>query len=119
MGEILRDPSYVYQGGSGEEQEWLDPMSASYGGLNPFFVGQNLPISPYGLGGSLNKTGEWVSVARGNRTDLGGSWSAFKDSFADAWLNNGSVSLGRRMYYATHHDWEKGKKTYLTLMTPR
>lgn len=106
MGEILRDHNYTYQGsgGTADEKEWADPMSGSYGGLNPFFVGQNLPISPYGLGGSLNKTGEWVSVARGNRTDLGGSWSAFKDSFADAWLNNGTISLGRNALITKGYD---------------
>lgn len=83
-GASLSDPSY----GLNETN--------FYGGLNPLYLMQNAPTSPYGTQGSLQRNSEYHDIVRGLNENEGGWWSTFSDSFVNSWYNNGSISLGRR-----------------------
>lgn len=89
-----------YSGGGTDDE---DPMTVLqntnfYGGLNPMYYLQNAPISPYGSQGSLQRNSEYHDITRGANENSGGWWSDFADNFANSWLNNGSVSLGRNYF---------------------
>lgn len=71
-----------------------------YGGVNPLYVMQNAPVSPYGEDGYLDRNSEWQNLSKGNVTQLGGAFDSLSDSFLDSWYNNGTVSVVRRALVA-------------------
>ncbi|WP_251454832.1 glucosaminidase domain-containing protein [Veillonella intestinalis] len=82
-------------------EEWKN--TNYYGGVNPLYVMQNAPVSPYGEDGYLDRNSDWQNISKGNVTELGGGLSSFADSFLDSWYNNGTVSVVRRALVADNN----------------